>query len=62
MCDGVLNEKLRIIGELIELEEPAESREYLQMHLTGTTDELKKYKDKITSAMRSKKGCFKQIS
>ena len=62
MCDGILNEKLRIIGELIELEEPVESREYLQMHLTVTTDELKKYRDKLASAMRSKKAAFKQIS
>jgi hypothetical protein len=62
MCDGILNEKLRIIGEMIELEEPSESREYLQMHLTGTTDELKRYRDKLVSSMRSKKASFKQIS
>jgi hypothetical protein len=62
MCDGILNEKLRIIGEMIELEEPFESREYLQMHLTGTTDELKIYRDKLASSMRPKKASFKQIS
>jgi hypothetical protein len=49
MCDGILGEKLEIIHELIDMEKPRESREYLRAHLAWTLDELKKYRKHLTS-------------
>jgi hypothetical protein len=43
MCDGILGEKLEIIHELIDIENPREPREYLRAHLAWTLEELKKY-------------------
>jgi hypothetical protein len=54
MCDGVINEKLRIIEEIAEIEGQAGSQESIQKHMTRTLDELKKYKDKLMSSMRLK--------
>jgi hypothetical protein len=49
MCDGILSEKLGIIRELMDMENPPESREYLRTHLAWTLDELKKYKNDLSS-------------
>ncbi len=47
MCDGSLNLKLFLIHELMDVERPDESREYMQEHLTWTVEELKAYRNKL---------------
>jgi hypothetical protein len=47
MCDGSFNLKMLFIRELIAMEKPEESHDYLQEHLTWTVEELKAYRDKF---------------
>lgn len=47
MCDGSLNEKMKFIRELMKIEKPGESDEYLFGHLTWTIEELKAYRDTL---------------
>ena len=47
MCDGKLREKLEIIKDLIKVEVPEESQEYMRNHLTWSLEDLEKYRDKL---------------
>lgn len=47
MCDGKLREKMEIIKEMITMDRPAESHEYMRDHLTWSLEELKSYRNKL---------------
>lgn len=50
MCDGIINEKLEFIRELMKMERPEESQEYMQDHMGWSVEELKTYRDKLLSS------------
>ncbi|WP_174590912.1 hypothetical protein [Methanocella conradii] len=47
MCDGIISQKLKVIGELMRMERPAEPQEYIKEHMAWTLEELKTYYDQI---------------
>jgi hypothetical protein len=50
MCDGVLFEKMKVLREIMKIEGPKDSQEYMDDHLAWTLDELITYRNKLTPA------------
>ena len=40
MCDGIMNQKLSLISELVKRERPEAMHEYIDEHLEWTLEEL----------------------
>ena len=62
MCDGILNEKLKIIEEIQEIEGREESKESLQKCLSWSLDELLKYKGCCMRSTRLREPSAGQVS
>ncbi len=47
MCDGIMNQKLSLISELVKLEHPTALHAYIDEHIEWTLEELQARLDSL---------------